>query len=114
MATSVFFRVVKAPKHHPFSGLYAVEKVFIKGGAIVQKELVHEWDLRILSEAALARFGGSAAYDSYTFDNGEPEDETGKPEYPVIDARTKEDLKDLTKNKLTRELKLKPSKEESQ
>jgi hypothetical protein len=111
MATSVFFRVVKAPKNHPFSGLYAVEKVFVKGGAIVEKEIVHEWDLRILSEAALARLGGSSAYDSFVFDNGEPEDETGKPEYPIVEARTAEDLKNLTKNKLTRELKLKPSKE---
>jgi hypothetical protein len=109
MATSVFFRVVKAPKSHPFSGLYAVEKVYVKGGAIVEKELVHEWDLRILSEAALARFGGSSAYDAYVFDNGEPEDETGKPESKVVPARTPEEL-NLTKNKLTRELKLKADK----
>jgi hypothetical protein len=111
MATSVFFRVVKAPKGHPFSGLYGVEKVFIKGGAVVEKQLVHEWDLRILSEAALARFGGSSAYDAYVFDNGVPEDETNKPEYPVIKARTEEDLKDLTKRKLNNELKLKAEKE---
>lgn len=111
MATSVFFRVVKAPKGHPFSGLYAVEKVYVNGGAIVQKELVHEWDLRILSESALARMGGSSAYDAFVFDNGEPEDETGITSAPVVKARTPEDLKDLTKNKLTRELKLKQEKE---
>jgi hypothetical protein len=110
--TSVFFRVVRAPKGHPFSGLYAVEKVYVNGGAIVQKEIVHEWDLRILSEAALARMGGSSAYDAYIFDNGEPEDETGMPSSPVAKARTKEDLKGLTKNKLTRELKLKEPKED--
>src|SRR5258706_15038555 len=100
MATSVFYRIVKAQKGHPFSGLYADEKVFIKGGAIVEKEIVHEWDLRILSEAALARMGGSSAFDAYKYDNGDPEDLSGVPSQPVVAARTKEDLKSLTQQKL--------------
>ncbi len=109
MATSVYFRVVKAAKGHPFSGLYAVEKLYIKGGAIFEKEIVKEWDLRILTEAALARFGGSAAFDEYKADNGEPEDLTEKPSGIEVKARTPEELA-LTKNKLTRELKLKTDK----
>jgi hypothetical protein len=110
--TSCFFRIVRAPKNHPFAGLYAVEQVYMKAGAIVSKEIVHEWDLRILSEAALAKLGGSSAYDAYVYDNGEPEDLTGIHSAEVVPARTPEDLKDLTKNKLTRELKLKPAKED--
>lgn len=104
--TSVYFRIVKAGKGHPFSGLYAVEKLIIKAGAIVDKEIVKEWDLRILAEAALARFGGSQAFDEYKADNGEPEDLTDKASSEEVKARTPEELK-LTKNKLTRELKLK-------
>ena len=104
--TSIYYRIVKAGHGHPFPGLYAVEKLSIKGGAIVDKEIVKEWDLRILTEAALARFGGSAAFDEYKADNGEPEDLTGFTSSEEVKARTAEDLA-LTKNKLTRELKLK-------
>jgi hypothetical protein len=101
----VFYRCVKAPKGHPFSGLFGVEKILIKAGAIVSRELIHEWDLRIISESILAKMGGSAAYEAYAYDNGEPEDLTGIPEYPVVEARKAEDLKDLTQRKLNKELK---------
>lgn len=101
----VFYRIVKASKNHPFPGLYAVEKITIKDGAIVSKDIVKEWDLRILTEAALARFGGSMAYDEYTADNGEPEDATGVEHGKVVTPRTPEELA-LTKRKLTKELKL--------
>lgn len=104
--TSVFYRCVKAPKGHPFSGMYAVEKIYIQVGAIVKKEIVKEWDLRILVEAALARFGGVAAYDEYTADNGEPEDLT-EVHSVVVAPRTPAELK-LNKTKLKQELKLKP------
>jgi hypothetical protein len=103
--TTVFFRLVKAPKGHPFSGLYAVEQVFVKAGAIVEKSIVHEWDLRIISESCLAKFGGSSAYEAYKYDNGEPEDLTGIPSSPEVKARAAEDLKDLTARKLAAELK---------
>jgi hypothetical protein len=104
--SQVFYRVVKAPHGHPFSGLYAVEKVYIKNGVIYKSEISHEWDLRILSEAALARLGGSSAFDAYKEDHPELEDHT-QPKGIEVPARTAEDFKDLTKNKLTRELKLK-------
>jgi hypothetical protein len=103
--TTVFFRLVKAPKGHPFAGLYAVEQVFIKAGAIVEKNIVHEWDLRIISESCLAKMGGSSAFDAYKYDNGDPEDLTGMPSAPEAKARTSEDLKDLTARKLAAELK---------
>jgi hypothetical protein len=106
-STQIFFRLVKAQKGHPFCGLYGVEKVKVKAGAIVEKEIVHEWDLRIISESILAKLGGSSAYESYASDNGEPEDLTGVTSAPVVPARTEEDLKDLTKRKLDSELKLK-------
>ena len=102
--TSVFFRMIKAVKPHPFAGLYAVEKIYIKAGAIVKKEIVKEWDLRILTEASLARFGGTQAYDEYTSDNGEPEDMSGMAESKVETPRTPEELA-LTKRKLNQELK---------
>jgi hypothetical protein len=102
--TMVFYRCVKAPHGHPFAGLYAVEELTVKAGAIVQRDIVHEWDLRIISEAKLAQMGGDAAFKAYKYDNGEPEDLTGKPVVPEVEARKPEDLKDLTKNKLTREL----------
>lgn len=101
--TSVYFRIVKAGHTHPFAGLYAVEKLYLKGGAIVEKEIVKEWDLRILTEAALARFGGSSAFDEYKADNGEPEDLTGKTSPEEVAARTAEELA-LTKRKLVKEL----------
>lgn len=106
----VFYRCVKAPKGHPFAGLVGVEKVIIKAGAIVSKELVHEWDLRIISEGVLSKLGGAAAYEAYAYDNGEPEDLTGVTSAPVIHARTEEDLKELTQRKLNKELKGKESK----
>lgn len=102
--TMVFYRCVKAPHGHPFAGLYGVEEITVKAGAIVQKELMHEWDLRIISESILAKLGGSAAYKEYAYDNGEPEDLTGKPEYPTVEARGPEELKDLTQRKLNKEL----------
>lgn len=101
--TSVYYRVVKAPKGHQFPGLYAVEKIFITAGKIDKKEIVKEWDLRILAEAALARFGGVAAYDEYVADNGEPEDKTDMKSV-VVAPRTPEELA-LTKRKLAKELK---------
>jgi hypothetical protein len=107
MATSkvqVFYRVVKAQKGHPFSGLYGVEKVFIKDNTIYKKELVHEWDLRLISEAVLAKLGGSAAYDSYAEDH-EIEDTLEDPRIVEAKARTKEELKNLTQRKLNSELK---------
>jgi len=106
-STMVFFRLVKAGKGHPFCGLYGVEKVIIKAGAIVSKELVHEWDLRIIAESVLAKLGGSSAYEAYAYDNGEPEDLTGVTSAAVVPARTEEDLKDLTKRKLNKELRMK-------
>jgi len=102
--STAFYRIVKAPKAHPFSGLYAVEKIIVKGRAITTKEIVKEWDLRILTEAALGRFGGSMAYDEYTADNGEPEDMTGLTPSSVVAPRTAEELA-LTKRKLSKELK---------
>jgi hypothetical protein len=102
--TLVFYRCVKAQKGHIFPGLYAVEKVYIKDDKIYKKELVHEWDLRIISEAILAKLGGSSAYDAYTEDH-EVEDPLVDPTIEEAKARTAEDLKDLTKRKLNNELK---------
>lgn len=104
--TQVFYRIVKAPKGHVFAGLYAIEKIYIQGGAITKKEIVKEWDLRILTEAALARFGGVTAYDEYTADNGEPEDKT-ESKSDVVAPRDPKELK-LTSAKLKKELKFKP------
>ena len=100
----VFFRCVKAPKGHLFAGLWGVEKVVIKNGVIVEKELVHEWDLRIISESVLAKLGGSAAYEAYAYDNGDPEDKSESYEADPVKARTKEDLADMTQRKLNKEL----------
>jgi hypothetical protein len=102
--SQVFYRLVRAPKGHPFSGLWGVEKVIVKGNTIVAKELVHEWDLRILSESCLSRIGGSSAYEAFVCDNGDPEDITGLTSAEVVPARTEEDLKDLTQRKLNKEL----------
>jgi hypothetical protein len=104
----VFYRVIKAEKGHPFAGLYAVEKVFYKNDALLKKEIVHEWDLRLISEAVLAKLGGGDAYESFKLDHeiAELEKDTAETE-----ARTAEDLKDLTARKLANELKLKPIKE---
>lgn len=102
--TSVFYRIVKAVKPHPFAGLYAIEKIYVRAGAITKKEIAKEWDLRILTEAALARFGGVSAYDEYTADNGEPEDMSGTQSGEVVAPRTPEELA-LNKRKLNQELK---------
>jgi hypothetical protein len=104
--TQVFYRCVKAQRGHPFAGLYAVEKVFIKDNTIYKKEIVKEWDLRILTEAALAKMGGSSAFDAYSEDHPELEDMAEAPEIAPVVARTAEDLKDLTRRKLNKELKL--------
>ena len=101
----VFYRVVKAEKGHPCAGLYSVEKVYIREDKIYKKERVHEWDLRIISEAILAKLGGSTAYDAYTEDH--KVEDMLDPATDVVEARTKEDLKDLTKRKLANELRLK-------
>ena len=105
--TQVYYRMVKAGKGHPFSGLYAVEKLYIKGGAICNKEIVKEWDLRILTEAALARFGGSTAFDEYKADNGEPEDISERASQAEVQPRDPKEVL-TSKRKLNSELKLKP------
>ncbi len=103
--TQVFYRIVKAGKGHPFAGLYAVEKLYVKAGAVFEKEIVKEWDLRILTEAALARFGGSQAFDEYKADNGEPEDVSEKTSQPEVAARDPKEVL-TSKRKLNKELKL--------
>ncbi len=105
--TQVFYRMVKAPKSHQFAGLYAIEKVYITDNSISKKEIVKEWDLRILTEAALARFGGTQAYDEYTAEAGEPKDKTEVPSGPVVAPRNPKDLA-LNSKKLKQELKFKP------
>lgn len=103
--TMVFFRTVKALKGHQFAGLYAVEKVKIRDNKIFDKEIVHEWDLRIISESILAKLGGAEAYESYAADN-DIEDMKPIPEVKEAVARTPEDLK-LNKATLKKELKFK-------
>jgi hypothetical protein len=107
-SVQVFYRVVKAEHGHPFAGLYAVEKVFVKDDSIYKKEIVHEWDMRLISEAILARLGGGDAYESYKLDHEIAELEKDTSE---VEARTAEDLKDLTAKKLAKELTLKLPKE---
>lgn len=104
--TQVYYRCVKAERGHQFAGLYAVEKLFIKDNNITRKEIVKEWDLRILAEAALAKLGGSSAFEAYLEDHPDVEDPLPVPAVVPIAARTKEDLKDLTMRKLNKELKL--------
>ena len=101
--TQVFYRIVKAAHGHPFSGLYAVEKVYIRDNTIYKSEIVHEWDLRIISESVLAKLGGDAAFSAYKEDH-DLVDETKKPEVVEAVARSKEDLKELTQRKLNKEL----------
>ena|ERR1043165_1158793 len=101
---TVFYRIIKAERGHPFAGLYAVEKVFYKGDSLLKKEIVHEWDLRIISEAVLAKLGGGDAYESWKLDH----------EIADLEAQTKEveprDPKELALNKakLAKEMKFKP------
>lgn len=103
--TMVFFRTVKALRGHQFAGLYAVEKVKIRDNKIYDKEIVHEWDLRIISESILAKLGGAEAYESYAADN-ELEDLQPIPEVKEAAARTPDELK-LNKTTLKKELKFK-------
>ena len=100
--TQVFYRVVKAQPGHQFAGLYAVEKVYIKDNTIYKKEVVHEWDMRIISEAILAKLGGDAAFSAYKEDH-DVEDLTD-PQTAIVAARTVADLKDLNAAKLAKEL----------
>lgn len=103
---NVFYRIVKAQSGHPFAGLYAVEKVFFKDGELIKKQIVHEWDLRIISESILARLGGQDAYESFKIDN-EGRDLALDPNTAETEARTPEDLT-LSQRKLNSELRLKP------
>jgi len=102
--TQVFYRVVKAGHGHPFAGLYAVEKVYLKDNTIYKKEIVHEWDLRILSEAILAKLGGSSAFDAYKEDHDIVDATDQEENVEEAIARTKEELKNLTQRKLNKEL----------
>lgn len=103
----VFFRLVKAEKGHPFAGLYGVEKIKVRDNQIYSKELVHEWDLRIISESILARLGGSDAYESYSEDH---DLEDLNPDVAVEEAKArKAEEMELTKRKLNKELKFKGS-----
>lgn len=105
-SVQVFYRIVKAERGHPFAGLYAVEKVFFKDTECIKREIVHEWDLRIISESVLAKLGGGDAYESFKLDN-ELEELNKAENTKEVTARTKEDFKDLTARKLNQELRLK-------
>lgn len=100
-----FFRIVKAESGHRFAGLYAVEKVKYRDGKFLSKEIVHEWDMRIISESILARLGGQDAYENFKMDH-EVEDAALDPATVETDARKPEDL-DLTQRKLDKELRMK-------
>lgn len=104
-----FYRIVKAERGHQFAGLYAIEKVYFKDGVFMKKEIKHEWDLRIISEAKLAQLGGQDAYESFKMDN-DLEDEALEPAAAIVEPRTPEELK-LSKTNLKKELKLKPEAE---
>jgi hypothetical protein len=101
-----FYRIIKAERGHQFAGLYAVEKVYFKDGVLFKKEIVHEWDIRIISESILARMGGQDAYESFKMEH-ELDDSLLDAKTAEADARTAEDLA-LNKTKLKKELKLKP------
>jgi hypothetical protein len=100
--TQVFYRVVKAQPGHQFAGLYAVEKVYIKGSEIYKREIVHEWDMRIISESILAKLGGDSAFSAYKEDHDVVD--LTDPDVIEAKARTADDLKDLTAAKLAKEL----------
>jgi len=102
----VFYRIVKAQPGHEFAGLYCVEKVFYKDGEFMKKQIVHEWDLRIISEAVLARLGGQDAYESFKLDH-DGEDLALDPGTTESEARTAQDLT-LSQRKLNKELRFKP------
>ncbi len=99
-----FYRIVKAERGHKFAGLYAVEKVYFRGGVFAKKEIAHEWDLRIISESILARLGGQDAYESFKEDYN-LDDEALDPSTDEAEARTAAELA-LNKTKLKKELKL--------
>jgi len=104
--TQIFYRLVKATKGHPFSGLYAVEKVAFRGDKMIGRTIVHEWDLRILAESKLALLGGDSAYEEFKMDHNLHE--VPVEENAVEDlGRTVKDLEGLTQRKLNKELKLK-------
>jgi nitrogen fixation/metabolism regulation signal transduction histidine kinase len=90
----VFYRIVKALPGHPFAGLYAVEEVYIRNDKIYKKLIAHEWDMRAFSEAALARLGGSAAYQAYKEDHNLKE-EIETPKVAETAARDKVSSKDV-------------------
>lgn len=102
--TRVFYQIIKAKKGHKFAGLYAIEEVYVKDNVIYDAKIVKEWDNRILTEAAMGRFGGDAAFKAYHKDH-RLVDKVHNTEIEPVSARTPEDFKGLTKNKLTRELK---------
>ncbi len=107
----VFYRIIKAEKGHPFAGLYAVEKVYFKDGQFLKKEIVHEWDLRLISEAVLSKLGGGDAYESFKLDHEVEELEASLDRATTpAEARRPEDLKNLTPRKLNKELRLKEEK----
>lgn len=96
--TMVFHRLVKATQGHQFAGLYAVEKIYVREAQVYKTEIVHEWDLRAFSEAALAKLGGSAAYEAYAEDHllVEPSKEAvaeAKPRDVVTEKDVKNDMK---------------------
>jgi len=106
-----FYRIVKAEPGHPFAGLYAVEKVFFNGDKFLKKEIVHEWDMRILSEATLARLGGGDAYESFKLDHEiEALEASLDSKTQPVEARTEEDMKEMTARKLNKEMRLKEGK----
>lgn len=102
VGVQVFYRVVKAQAGHQFAGLYAVEKVYIKGDQIYKREIVHEWDMRIISESILAKLGGDAAFSAFKEDH-DLEDLTD-PYIAEVKARVAADLKALTAATLAKEL----------
>lgn len=103
---SVFYRIVKAESGHQFANLYAVEKIYFNGDSFLKREIVHEWDNRIISEAILSRLGGGDAYESFKLEHevATLEASLEKGTKPV-EARTEVDFKDLTKKQLKNELK---------
>lgn len=100
-SVQVFYRVIKAEHGHPFAGLYAVEKVFYRNDMLLKKEIVHEWDLRLISEAILSKLGGGDAYESWKLDH---EVAALEKETSEIEARSKKELTSLTPRKLENEL----------
>lgn len=108
---SVFYRIVKGESGSRFPGLYAVEKVYFNGEEFMKKEIVHEWDLRIIAEAKLAMLGGGDAYESFKLEHEVAALEASLDKgTTTIEPRTEEDMKDMTARKLSKELRLKEPK----